>query len=509
MENTNSAFADRLGTNYAPDPSEAEQIKHTIKTMTSEIAAVEIEMTRIMELYESLRGKRDMLLEQTCSHRRLLFLERQLPVEILRQIFLCCLPNNPNSWVKQYECPLLLTRVCSRWRQVALSTTQLWSTIHAVVPEDSPDRNNSSLSSAQRRATAIKTWLSWAGTSPLNITFEDCKNEAMEAFFPNSTLFASITQASRLWKEFSIILGAHSTHHIVDLKATELPLLERLHISQPHSSYSSLSHSGIWGAPNLRRLSIDVNDEFESLDCKWTGLTHLTIRDPVLQSFDTLFNILGQCSQLQSFYLKADDLPEQPEGEVDTVESQEITLPVLQDLTFDLGSVDIDQLLGLLRLPSLKSLSFHSKWESTTQFLPLLSRSAKTIQSISTIHSLSPRDHFLDCLKPCSKLRSLRLFDHRKAVDSWPKPLEPPASVPSRYTMTNALLDALSSVGHDSARCPFPHLEHLEILDDVDISEERLVEFIMQRQALHQTQGIAKLEVVRVVNSFPRTCDHP
>ena len=499
-----SAFANRLGTNYAPSPSEAEQIKHTINTMSSEIAALEMEMARIMDLYEPLKRKRDMLLEQTCSHRRLLFLERQLPVEILREIFLFSLPNNPDSWMMQYECPLLLTRVCSRWRQVALSTTQLWSTIHVVVPEDSPSPSKKFLCAAQRQATAIKTWLSWAGASPLNITFEDCKNQATEAFFTNSASFVSIIEASPFWKEFSIVLGTHSTHFIADLKATELPLLERLNISQPHRSTFSLSHSGIWRAPNLRRLSIDVNDGFTSLNCKWSGLTHLTIRNPSQLSFTTLLNILGQCLRLRSFHLEAIKLLEQLEGEVNTIACREITLSDLQDVTFKLGLFDINPFLASLRLPSLESLSFHSEWELTpiTQFLPSLSQSVKTIQSISTRHSLFPHDHFLDYLKQCSKLRYLRLFDHRKAMNSWPQPLEP--SVAPAHTMTDVLLDVLSPVGHDHAYCPFPHLEHLEVLDDVDISEERLIEFIMQRQSLHQTQGIAKLEVVRIVNSCPR-----
>ncbi|KAI9459606.1 hypothetical protein HD554DRAFT_1996563, partial [Boletus coccyginus] len=48
------------------------------------------------------------------------------PVELLAHVFIECLP--PETYLKPDidSAPLLLTRVCRRWRDVALRTTQLW-----------------------------------------------------------------------------------------------------------------------------------------------------------------------------------------------------------------------------------------------------------------------------------------------------------------------------------------------------------------------------------------------
>ncbi|KAF8975690.1 hypothetical protein BDQ17DRAFT_243512 [Cyathus striatus] len=32
------------------------------------------------------------------------------------------------------EAPMLLTRICSSWRRIALSTPRIWSAIHIVLP---------------------------------------------------------------------------------------------------------------------------------------------------------------------------------------------------------------------------------------------------------------------------------------------------------------------------------------------------------------------------------------
>ncbi|KAJ8073954.1 hypothetical protein PM082_012238 [Marasmius tenuissimus] len=51
----------------------------------------------------------------------------RLPVELLREIFLCC-PARTSSF-KASMMPWTLGRVCRRWRQVASSTRELWTTI--------------------------------------------------------------------------------------------------------------------------------------------------------------------------------------------------------------------------------------------------------------------------------------------------------------------------------------------------------------------------------------------
>ncbi|KAG1880750.1 hypothetical protein F4604DRAFT_1922373 [Suillus subluteus] len=69
----------------------------------------------------------------------------RLPVELLQQVFLLILndvPENPSIFSFGDTCisadvtspPLLLTRVCRLWRDIAHSTTEIWSRIHVALP---------------------------------------------------------------------------------------------------------------------------------------------------------------------------------------------------------------------------------------------------------------------------------------------------------------------------------------------------------------------------------------
>ncbi|KAJ7489447.1 hypothetical protein FB451DRAFT_1023911 [Mycena latifolia] len=78
-----------------------------------------------------------------------------LPPEITSEIFLHCLPTSytDREWnsVESSEAPMLLSHVCRRWREVAISTHALWAAIEFNAP--SPE--------------LFTTWLERAGGYPL------------------------------------------------------------------------------------------------------------------------------------------------------------------------------------------------------------------------------------------------------------------------------------------------------------------------------------------------------
>ncbi|KAJ7719145.1 hypothetical protein B0H16DRAFT_1255598, partial [Mycena metata] len=49
-----------------------------------------------------------------------------IPVEIISQIFLECLPADGRVRPSPHRAPLLLAQICRRWREIALGTGQLW-----------------------------------------------------------------------------------------------------------------------------------------------------------------------------------------------------------------------------------------------------------------------------------------------------------------------------------------------------------------------------------------------
>ncbi|KAJ7797341.1 hypothetical protein B0H14DRAFT_3548551, partial [Mycena olivaceomarginata] len=80
-----------------------------------------------------------------------------LPPEMTSEIFIHCLPSEPEI-VFPDDAPLLLTRVCRAWRQIAISTPALWATFVAEETDSIP-----------RLAEIAKTWLKRAQKHPLSV----------------------------------------------------------------------------------------------------------------------------------------------------------------------------------------------------------------------------------------------------------------------------------------------------------------------------------------------------
>ncbi|KAJ7745472.1 hypothetical protein DFH07DRAFT_17623 [Mycena maculata] len=62
-----------------------------------------------------------------------------LPTEITTEIFTCCLPKTPRD-PRSCDAPLLLTRICQQWRDIALSTPRLWTTVSFPADKPRPSR---------------------------------------------------------------------------------------------------------------------------------------------------------------------------------------------------------------------------------------------------------------------------------------------------------------------------------------------------------------------------------
>ena len=71
-----------------------------------------------------------------------------LPTELLLEIFMGCLPEHPEPSRK--VAPLLLCRVCSKWRAIALAQPQLWTSLF--------------LGRRQHSLKLIGTWMARSGT---------------------------------------------------------------------------------------------------------------------------------------------------------------------------------------------------------------------------------------------------------------------------------------------------------------------------------------------------------
>ncbi|KAJ7076025.1 hypothetical protein B0H15DRAFT_608560 [Mycena belliarum] len=89
------------------------------------------------------------------------------PPEITAAIFVHCVADRPFfgptklPWLSQHEAPLLLGRICRQWRDVALSTPELWNSIEVECPYFVEDI-----------VPALDRWLLRSGNSPLTIDLQ-------------------------------------------------------------------------------------------------------------------------------------------------------------------------------------------------------------------------------------------------------------------------------------------------------------------------------------------------
>ncbi|KAG1861582.1 hypothetical protein DFJ58DRAFT_912772 [Suillus subalutaceus] len=101
-----------------------------LDAVSHEILRLETVIDSINHIHQQLVAKKDKIAQSMNSHKRLVSALWRLPAEVLSQIFAHCLPIG----LKFGYClspaskavPMLLTRICRQWREVALGTPGLW-----------------------------------------------------------------------------------------------------------------------------------------------------------------------------------------------------------------------------------------------------------------------------------------------------------------------------------------------------------------------------------------------
>ncbi|KIM90429.1 hypothetical protein PILCRDRAFT_183135, partial [Piloderma croceum F 1598] len=155
-----SPMPDRVGTDYVPSSSEANVIRSTLSQVQCNISLLDHESGRLQAMLDRVSHNRETLLKFSAEHQALLSPVRCLPPEVLAEIFYYCSPEN---WIDDNphdkRATMLSSHVCRMWRQVALSTPRLWSSLSFEIWTANYE---SSLSLA-------KSWLSRTGGCPLKL----------------------------------------------------------------------------------------------------------------------------------------------------------------------------------------------------------------------------------------------------------------------------------------------------------------------------------------------------
>ncbi|KIM36882.1 hypothetical protein M413DRAFT_77600, partial [Hebeloma cylindrosporum] len=127
-------FAALLRNNDIPSESAIREVKEALKTPFNELREIEVEIQRLCDLVETLKIERQGVQRRIDDYNVILSPVRRLPVDVLHEIFFRCLPTHRNPTMQLSEAPVLLTRICSSWRAIALSSPRIWSKIHIPLP---------------------------------------------------------------------------------------------------------------------------------------------------------------------------------------------------------------------------------------------------------------------------------------------------------------------------------------------------------------------------------------
>ncbi|KAG7089050.1 hypothetical protein E1B28_010760 [Marasmius oreades] len=128
-------------------------------------------LRKLDEEIAQLQAQREVLYTFINNHRAILSPSRRIPPDIWRLVFAHCLPHSELPVRALTEAPLLLTRICRSWREIALTTPGLWNAIHINIAKK-PPRFDSDVwyTNMRARICGVKRWLENSGSLPLRIS---------------------------------------------------------------------------------------------------------------------------------------------------------------------------------------------------------------------------------------------------------------------------------------------------------------------------------------------------
>ncbi|KAJ7186705.1 hypothetical protein C8R46DRAFT_278256 [Mycena filopes] len=317
-----------------------------------------------------------------------------LPPEITSIIFAECVADALSSADSQQpdprEAPLLLTYVCSAWRDIALSNTGLWDSIRT------------SLDGSSR--ALVETYLRRAGRRPLSLDIGSAG--ASES---SMLLLRDLIRCSSQWREFDLNLPFHTM--IAEFpRHMDLSTLETLSLSAFSSKRPRLPLAAFASAPKLRSVTL-YNIIPSTITLPWTQLTQFhgfkISSQSCLEALRFASNLV-QCAflEIRSKGVSDDFLVSSP-------------LPHLTSLSA--GGHGFHKIWQYLTLPSLEHLALNGLPDSPNSqanFLHFLTRSPNITEVVCLLPVLiEMEDTFTrSFIRSMPKLTGLSLSTHLDQV---------------------------------------------------------------------------------------------
>ncbi|KAF7970156.1 hypothetical protein HWV62_24856 [Athelia sp. TMB] len=255
--------------NNAPLDSEEEtKVRSALLLADRETARIDKALLQLKAAQDTLRNQRDLLEVFSSTYAPLVSVLRRLPREILADIFLYLRPDEQSFDSPDLRRTVMLpSHVCRRWREIALSTPELWTTVIFVI---TPEVD------VKRKLDCAKAWIT-----------RGQKREGVEG----ATRYSRPTCGR--WKSAKISTWTSELLYLKD----RIPNLESLDIRIGENEIDVFEV-----APNLRRLRVRGElrpvEQMRQLKLPWAQLTDC---DPGMCSIEYCLELMQAMPCLVTF----------------------------------------------------------------------------------------------------------------------------------------------------------------------------------------------------------------
>ena len=468
---------DFFTTNRAPNDEELEILQHSVSDYRDKLAPINGKIFDLQAQLQILGNEQRAILVAVAPFRRALLPFRRLPEDIIRKIFIACLPIGRNPTMVNTEAPVLLTHISSATRRIALTTPALWTAIHISLEASYRciDRKEPIMAA---RAIGVEDWLlRRSGSLPLCISVHH-PQYAQEGQNSSKKIIDILMSCCSRWKHVSFDRLPNLLVRISTLVHIDVPILDSLSICHTHSDRydNQLKSSLIWTTPTLKSLRISGMRMEPDYPVNWSILTHIGFAQmfygPAGQFLDNTATMLRQTSRLSSCCLY---IP----GDVQLSNLAEIPLPFLKllivshcvDRRHANYDTEVGGILTSIHAPALEAIQYeqhsaHCHFGTAHEDLIRLLKQTSNLQELH-LKNFGTHPVLEECLQYCPSITSLRIdgiYGHGE----------------EHFVKSNALIE--SFVLDDVTRCLCPQLKYFHCDTHFNLSLVTLCKFVMRKK---------------------------
>ncbi|KAF8175851.1 hypothetical protein BJ912DRAFT_1064125 [Pholiota molesta] len=448
-----ASLISHFGTNYTPTDEELLEIRSLLVAPTAGLAELDAEMARKLAEHEALHRQHMKLSLEFADYRALASPMRRLPIDVLREILIHCLPTGHNAILSHKEAPILLTHVCSAWRTIAFTTPALWASMHMPVPPPLADDRIfmsevqrekfriDTLNVVRQRTRSMEEWLMRSGACRLSISLYDQEHFNEDANANYEGFLDIIIPHSKRWHSMSFSTSVNCIQRIAALSADDVPALEEIDINMtsfflhlhivgedPIKAMAKWTDSSFFSAPRLHRVSFkNLNEDINTLPLRWQQLTHISLTGTTVGAGDmrlrNITELLMKCpmlisAKLEISYYEPTLFATSHSQPSQSTYTNPIVLSNLADLSVHNGGSELSAFFAMLDVPRLTTLEYTTNdtaaVQPACQFIALLERISGTLTSLTTDAQMYSRKDFLAVLKAARRIKTFS--NHRRKL---------------------------------------------------------------------------------------------